>query len=432
MSELSPQARAALRALGSPEPTAADERRVREGFERAVGVVLPAAAVVGAVTVGSSAAAATGASTAAMSAGGASGATVASFTALGTGAKVMLFVAAVGVGSVVTAGAKAVVVSKPAAVALAASTAKSAQSSRGNRTQPAAANQPEQIAPCTPGQLAAGQVDPCPATQVAPCTPGQVDPCPAPQVAPCTPGQLAAGQVDPCPAQVAPCTPGQLAAGQVDPCPTAQVAPCTPGQLAAGQVDPCPTAQVALVDAPTGATLAARGPQPVTPVSSAPKLSRKLIGAAEPEVTPDPVVAVAPTPSKLSDTPELVPPPTPAAAPTPQSATTEAGFELVVEAHFPSCDSATELRTALAARKLLVDQRAEHALFLIGAYQKHCPSGQWSDEAWRVRLSSLCAIGRDTEAASLFEWFATEYPHRRFAIESELRSSCEPSVLGKE
>jgi nicotinate-nucleotide--dimethylbenzimidazole phosphoribosyltransferase len=176
-------------------------------------------------------------------------------------------------------------------------------------------------------------------------------------------------------------------------------------------------------------------PQPVTPVSTAPKLTARRMPGAPPQITSEPDVVsgpdlVAAAPQNAPATPDLTPPPpAPNAPPTPQSATTEEGFELVVEAHFPSCDAATEMRTAQAARRLLVESRAEHALFLIGAYQKHCPSGQWSDEAWRVRLSSLCFLGRDTEAASLFEWFASEYPHRKFAIESELRSTCNASVL---
>lgn len=328
MSELSPQARAALRALGSVEPSTADERRVREGLERAVGLALPAAAVIGATAVGSTSAAAATGSTSAASATGAS-VSAAGLTALGTGAKVMLFVAAVGIGSVVTAGVKAV------------------------------------VPPSQPVRVAAAQ-PPAAARPVATIAPVVVQEPVTPQ-------------------------------------------PSSPERA-----------------------VVAVAPAPVMPVSGSPKLPKASkraepepeLSADEPVVTPSaPVVAEPPPPS----TPAL-----PAAPPTPQSATTEEGFELVVEAHFPDCIPATEIRTAQAARKLLVEQRPEHALFLIGAYQKHCPSGQWSDEAWRVRLSSLCTLGRSTEASSLFEWFATEYPHRRFAIESELRSTCEPSVLGKD
>ncbi|MFT3711214.1 MAG: hypothetical protein QM817_26590 [Archangium sp.] len=336
MKELSNQARAALEALGSPEPTAADERRVREGFERAIGVALPAAVVLGSATVASSATAA-GMSSGGGAAGASAGAATtgaASFTALGVGAKVMLFVAAVGLGSVATVGVQAVV-PQPAPV----------------RSVVKPAVQP---------------VAPAPARVVAP----------APVV-----------------------------------------------------VVPEP---IVVEDAPANVE-----PQPVTPISAAPKFSarstRDANEANKTEPTPQAVVVAVPPPAPTESTPELTAPPPPnAAPPTPESATTESAFELVVEAHFPSCDASTELRTALAARRLLRETRAEHALFLIGAYQKHCPSGQWSDEAWRVRLSSLCSLGRNTEAASLWEWFASEYPKRRFAIESELRSTCDATVLEHE
>lgn len=146
---------------------------------------------------------------------------------------------------------------------------------------------------------------------------------------------------------------------------------------------------------------------------------------------PPPEPPVAPASPPPSETPEISAPPMPPPKPPELEASTEDGFSLVVEANFPACDTATEMRAALGARRLLTDDRAEHALWLLGAYQRRCPSGRWSDEAWRVRLSSLCKLNRNSEAASLLEWVTTEYPHRRGAIVSELIHTCDPEVLGE-
>lgn len=128
-------------------------------------------------------------------------------------------------------------------------------------------------------------------------------------------------------------------------------------------------------------------------------------------------------------TPDIAPPPPPplslATAKTPDD------FTLLVEVQFKKCDGATEGQVARGARRLLLENHPEHALMLLGSYQKQCVSGQWSDEAWRVRLTSLCRLDRDTEAQTLFEWFVGEYPARRAAIEQELRQTCEPSVIGE-
>jgi hypothetical protein len=199
-----------------------------------------------------------------------------------------------------------------------------------------------------------------------------------------------------------------------------------------GPREPAPVRVVAAAPPPLAASPEAlASPQPASPpevtvaLADVPRPRRSPEGKPLPE--PAPVTAAE---EPLQPEPEPVTPPVaPPPPPTAESATSAAEFDLVVEAHFASCDAAMELQTARAARRLLLEQRAEHALFLLSAYQRYCPSGKWSDEAWRVRLSSLCALGRNREAASLFEWFAAEYPARRQAIESELRATCEPSVL---
>jgi hypothetical protein len=114
---------------------------------------------------------------------------------------------------------------------------------------------------------------------------------------------------------------------------------------------------------------------------------------------------------------------TPPPLPTPQT------YEIEVESNFPNCDSATELRSAVTARKLLTADRAEEAVWLLGAYQRRCPSGRWSDEAWSVRMGGLCRLGRNAEVIGLLQWFSTEYPARRAAVVADLRSSCSEEVL---
>ncbi len=315
MNPLSKEARAALAALAPAEPTAADERRVRQNLERALGLAMPLAAVTVATSTTSAAAATT--ATTALSHGGA----VAGLTSLGLGAKVVLFVAALGVGAAVTVGVKH-------------------------------ALEPE--------------------------APRAVKPVAAPRPAP----------------------PQRAVAAVAEPAPV-------PGVL--------PTAEP--LEAAT---------EPATPTA------RPRVASVEPTRTP--VVPVV-EPEPAAETPALaLSPPAVAAPPPPPGlvvAVDEAGYELAVEVNFPSCDVVTEMRSALAARRLLINNQAEHALWLLGAYQKHCASGRWSDEAWRVRLSSLCKLGRNTEATSLLEWVTSEYPGRRPAIEAELRTTCEPEVLGE-
>ena len=97
--------------------------------------------------------------------------------------------------------------------------------------------------------------------------------------------------------------------------------------------------------------------------------------------------------------------------------------------NFPNCDPGTEIRSAQSARKLLTANRAEEAVWLLGAYQKRCPSGRWSDEAWVVRMAGLCKLGRDAEVIGLLQWFSTEYPARRAAVVTDLRRSCPDEVL---
>ena len=138
---------------------------------------------------------------------------------------------------------------------------------------------------------------------------------------------------------------------------------------------------------------------------------------------PLPPVVIAPTPTPTPEpqaAPDVPPPPPPI---------TEATIELEVEANFPGCDGATELRSAVSARKLLNADRPEEAVWLLGAYQRRCPSGRWSDEAWTVRMAGLCRLGRNSEVTGLLQWFSAEYPRRRAAVMSELRSFCSAEVL---
>ncbi|MFO0600740.1 MAG: hypothetical protein U0228_35855 [Myxococcaceae bacterium] len=330
---LSPHARNALAALGDVEPTASDERRVREELERTLGVVLPVAAVTAGAMAAS--AAATSAASAATSAATGASVTGGSLFGLGVGAKVVLFVAAIGVGAVATVGVKTVV-----------------QSSTSR--PPGAPSQPAVVALVKPKK------------EQAPVTPVAV------------------------------------------PEPVAVAAPAP--VVDEVEVEPAPEAPV------------------VTSVAVAPK---KTVRAVQPVAVVQPSAPVAEvTPNPAVETPDITPPPIDLRnAVTLENADSEMSFSMVVEAHFATCDPPTEGKTARAARKLLMDGRAEHALFLLGAYQKQCPSGHWSDEAWRVRLSSLCRLDRDSEAAGLFDWFVTEYPSRRAAIETELRATCSPQVL---
>ncbi len=142
---------------------------------------------------------------------------------------------------------------------------------------------------------------------------------------------------------------------------------------------------------------------------------------------PTPPIQVAAAPAQASAPEhELMPPPP---SPPFEPEVSEAAYQLEVEANFANCDVKTEMKAALSARRLLNADRAEESLFLLGAYQRHCPSGRWSDEAWVVRMAGLCHLDRNAEVTGLLQWFSSEYPSRRTAVVSDLRRFCSEEVL---
>ena len=179
-----------------------------------------------------------------------------------------------------------------------------------------------------------------------------------------------------------------------------------------------------------------RGEEPSTTTQKPSRPPEPEVAVVPPPPPPEVVAAVtAPTKPRA---PQPKPPPEAPAieeaiaepAPTPPSPPpTAETWNLEVEANFPNCDAATELRSATSARKLLNENRAEDAVWLLGAYQRRCPSGRWSDEAWSVRMAGLCKLNRTAEVIGLLQWFSAEYPARRVAVISDLRSSCSDEVL---
>ncbi len=188
----------------------------------------------------------------------------------------------------------------------------------------------------------------------------------------------------------------------------------TQGPKAPEPVAPEPVVVVA-AGAPPPAIL------PIAPTRTRPSQLVATI-APEPEAAPQPAAAqpVAPAVPALGEGFSAPPPPPPL---------TEATVDLEIEANFPNCDPTTELRSAVAARMLLDADRAEEAVWLLGAYQRRCPSGRWSDAAWTVRMAGLCRLKRNSEVIGLLQWFSTEYPQRRTAVMSELRHFCSEEVL---
>lgn len=215
---------------------------------------------------------------------------------------------------------------------------------------------------------------------------------------------------------------------------------------------------VTTVTAATVVSLSSRGGEGRGEERARPQLTqapKPVPAPVEPEIEPE-LEAPPPAPVEVvAVTPPPAPPPPPVTKPSPQPKPPEAPapqapapvaedealpspppppptaetWDLEVEANFPSCDAATELKAAQSARKLLGAERAEDAVWLIGAYQRRCPSGRWSDEAWSVRMAGLCKLDRTAEVIGLLQWFSAEYPERRAAVLTELRSSCSDEVL---
>ncbi|MDP1823997.1 MAG: hypothetical protein Q8L48_12170 [Archangium sp.] len=335
MKPLSKEARAALSALSSADPTRADEARVRKNLERALGVAIPTASVAVATT--------------AVSAQAASGAGVSGgLGALGVGAKAVVFVLAVGVGSVVTVGIKSSFSSPGAGKA------------RTSRQPASPTPPPAEIEITVEGERVATTSPPLEAEPIS----------------------------------------GLAARGAIE----AAAPPAPPATPAMDELAPRGVGEAAPAPAPVAVAVRAR-PEPVQP-------KVKPVQTAQPEAKPD---GVEPAEE------EFTPPPAPP--------NTQESYELEVDTNFPNCDPGTELRSAVSARKLLNANRAEEAVWLLGAYQRRCPSGRWSDEAWSVRMAGLCKLGRNAEVIGLLQWFSTEYPSRRFAVVNELRRSCPEEVL---
>lgn len=191
-------------------------------------------------------------------------------------------------------------------------------------------------------------------------------------------------------------------------------------------------------------TLASRGteapaPQQVSapePVLAPPPFEPPPVEPApEPVAAPPPPAHVArPKPVPVVEVPAVKEEPQPESVaapppPPPPEPATEATAEAEIETNFPGCDADTELRCAQSARQLLNADRAQEAVWLLGSYQRRCPSGRWSDEAWAVRMAGLCKLGRHAEVIGLLQWFSTEYPQRRAAVTADLQSSCPAEVL---
>lgn len=178
--------------------------------------------------------------------------------------------------------------------------------------------------------------------------------------------------------------------------------------------------------------------QVAKPVAVEPEIEVQLEPPPEVVAVSPPVVAIAPVPVKSNPQPKAVEAVTPVPAPVDEPevatppATTPETWDLEVEANFPNCDAVTELASAQKAQSLLKAERAEDAVWLMGAYQRRCPSGRWSNEAWSVRMAGLCKLGRTAEVIGLLQWFSAEYPARRAAVVNDLRSSCAEDVLKPE
>jgi hypothetical protein len=197
------------------------------------------------------------------------------------------------------------------------------------------------------------------------------------------------------------------------------VAPPRSGVEPEVMVDAVPAEVVPVIPEPViaepvqPAVVIAEPVQPAVVIAPLPRARPQPMAVAVPQV-------LAELPAEVVAAPPVVPAP---------PVNTPETYEQEIETHFPSCDVGTEMRSALSARKLLVAHRAEEALWLLGAYQRRCPSGRWSNEAWSVRIAGLCKLGRESEVTGLLEWFSNESPERRAAVVQDLRGWCSEEVL---
>jgi hypothetical protein len=207
----------------------------------------------------------------------------------------------------------------------------------------------------------------------------------------------------------------------------AAMAPASPVAVVAAPVKPA-VIQNSVVEDVVVPELVAPEPevtveeQPAIAAAPAPRPTKSAPVRAKPAAGEEPPVAEAP-PAPVEPAP--IAPMEAAAAPT----NTQESYDQQIETQFPNCDAATEMRSALNARKLLDADRAEEAVGLLEAYQRRCPSGRWSNEAWTVRVGGLCMLGRNTEARGFLDWFSSESPERRAAVVGDLHQWCSPELL---
>lgn len=366
MKPYSKEAEAALCALEVIEPTSADEARVRAGLERALGIALPAATVATASAV-TAAAAATGATAAAAQA--------ATSTA-GAGAGVSTGLAALGLGT------KSIVLLAAVASALTVGV----KISRSTRAEP----EPVLVAPV-------GRVvrEPAPVEAQGPLVELGPEVAGEPEV------EETAIEVRA--AQESPSSPPPSTVAAVSRAPhTRAQPPSQPPQPSSSQ----------------SGFAVSRTPQPEGAAQTAASAEEVL---HPPPLPPPEGPAQAPTSAGEVAYPPPLPP-----SPAPEAQT----YQLEVENDFPLCDVDTEKKSAVRARQLLSQNQPQEALWLLGAFQRRCPSGLWSLEAWEVRMASLCRLGRHAEVRGLLRWFGAEYPAQRPALVAELGTTCPSEVLG--
>jgi len=88
---------------------------------------------------------------------------------------------------------------------------------------------------------------------------------------------------------------------------------------------------------------------------------------------------------------------------------------------------ATVLKDALDAYD---EGHPQEALRALDRRRAACPTGEWSQESWRLRIMSLCSLGQAREARAFMQWYWVEHPAEARDIASTIEPVCSADVVG--
>ena len=83
------------------------------------------------------------------------------------------------------------------------------------------------------------------------------------------------------------------------------------------------------------------------------------------------------------------------------------------------------------AREAFSDGRPQVTVTLLDRYHATCPTGEWPEESWQLRIKALCTLGRTTDAKGFMGWYWLEHPAAAHLAQPSLRAVCPADVVSQ-